>query len=259
VKLLGENSREINDIVTVITNVAYQTHRLALDAAVQAAMAGDNGKGFAAVASDIRRLAEQTKNQTGMIARVVRSVNVNIENVAASMQDTEKKTEEGTRVARQAGRALESIFDAVERQAGEIESIHKMATEQLHSSGSIVQTTQSLSKTTLESSDSTRAASQNMWRLSQLVEQLRASVEVFKLGEEQQQSYRGSGTVDAQRHGNMNVRRNPVSNPPGNYFPGEAQRTLANQQQKSGTQYHLAEVQSPGADGRQRNRPYRGQ
>jgi methyl-accepting chemotaxis protein len=255
VKLLGDNSREINEIVEVMTNVAYQTHRLALDASVQAAMAGDNGKGFAAVALDIRRLAEKTKNQVSMISHVVRSVNTNIENVAASMQDTEHKTAEGTRVARQAGRALELIFDAVERQAGEIESIHEMAMQQVQSSGSVVQTMQSLSKTTLESGDSTRAASQNMWRLSQLVAQLRTSVEVFKLREEQQQSY----IVDAQRHGSMDMRRNPVSNPLNGYFPGEVQRNLANQQQKSSSRYDLAESPSTGANGRQRNRPYRGQ
>jgi methyl-accepting chemotaxis protein len=259
VKLLGDNSREINEIVEVMTNVAYQTHRLALDAAVQAAMAGDNGKGFAAVATDIRRLSEQTKNQVGMIARVVRSVNENIENVAASMQDTEHKTAEGTRVARQASRALELIFDAVGRQAGEIESIHAMATQQAQSTSSVVQTMQSLSKTTLESGDSTRAASQNMWRLSQLVEQLRASVEVFKLRDERQPSY----MLDGQMAGGMNMRRNPVSNPLAGYIPGEVQRSsanqqqksgsrydLGNQQQKSGSRYDLAESPFPGVDGR---------
>ncbi len=239
VKLLGDNSREINEIVEVMTNVAYQTHRLALDAAVQAAMAGDNGKGFAAVATDIRRLSEQTKNQVGMIARVVRSVNENIENVAASMQDTEHKTAEGTRVARQAGRALELIFDAVERQAGEIESIHEMATQQAQSSSSVVQTMQSLSKTTLESGDSTRAASQNMWRLSQLVAQLRASVEVFKLGDEQQPPY----MVNGQMAGAVNGPRNPVSNPLVGYTSGEVQRSSANQQQKSDARYDLSKQQ----------------
>lgn len=185
VKLLGDNSREINDIVEVLSNVAYQTHRLALDAAVQAAMAGENGKGFAAVASDIRRLSEQTKNQTGMITRIVRTVNENIENAAVSMHETERETSEGTKLAQQARSALESIFSAVESQGKEIESINAMATQQLHSSGSVVKIMQSLSTTTEESSDSTRAASQNMWRLSRLVEQLRASVEVFKLREDQ--------------------------------------------------------------------------
>jgi methyl-accepting chemotaxis protein len=227
VKSLGENSREINDIVAVITNVAYQTNRLALDASVQAAMAGDNGKGFAAVASDIRRLSEQTKEHANRIARVVRTVNVNIDNVAASMQDTEQKTADGTRMAMQAGRALESIFDAVERQAGEIESINKMTIQQLNYSSSVVKTMHSLSKTTLESSDSTRSASQNMWGLAQLVERLRASVEVFKLREDQQQSH----LVQTQRSGPLQSRGNIPSGP---IYPRQAQYNSSSQPLKSG-------------------------
>ncbi|GHO94771.1 hypothetical protein KSF_048190 [Reticulibacter mediterranei] len=228
VKSLGENSREINDIVAIITNVAYQTNRLALDASVQAAMAGANGKGFAAVASDIRRLSEQTKEQANRIARVVRTVNVNIDNVAASMQDTEQKTADGTRMAMQAGRALESIFDAVERQAGEIESINKMTIQQLSYSSSIVNTMHSLSKTTLESSDSTRSASQNMWGLAQLVERLRASVEVFKLREDQQQSH----LVEAQRSGSLQSRGNIPSGP---IYQRQAQYNSGSQPLRSGS------------------------
>jgi methyl-accepting chemotaxis protein len=181
VKLLGESSREINDIVEVITNVAYQTNRLALDAAVQAAMAGDNGKGFSAVASDIRRLAEQTKNQAGRINSIVRTVNENIDNAGSAMHDTERETAEGTRHAQQAGAALGSIFEAVERQAQEIESINDMATQQLKSSSAVAQIMHRVSQDTQESSVGTRDASQNMWKLSQVVEQLRASVEAFKL------------------------------------------------------------------------------
>lgn len=277
VKSLGENSREINDIVEVISNVAYQTNRLALDASVQAAMAGDNGKGFAAVALDIRRLAEQTKDQAGRIARVVRTVNENIDNVAVSMQNTERKTADGTRMTLQAGRALDSIFDAVGRQASEIESINKMTTQQLHSSSSVVQTMQSLSKTTLESSDSTRAASQNMWRLSQLVEQLRASVEVFKLRKDQQQAF-----VAHAQQGTVSSQRNPTSNPLPGYrredsinsgslplksgpqyqqvsasqsLPGgsQYQRPRASQPLKSGPQYQFPEPQSQVTDMRQRS------
>ncbi|MBV9616321.1 MAG: HAMP domain-containing protein, partial [Ktedonobacteraceae bacterium] len=81
VQLLRDNSREIDNIVSVISSIAHHTNRLALDATIQAATAGANGTGFAAVASDIRRLAEQTKDQAGMIASLVRTVNENISNV----------------------------------------------------------------------------------------------------------------------------------------------------------------------------------
>src|SRR5579885_3221193 len=73
VDALGESSKEINNIVDAISQIAHQTNRLALDAAIQAAMAGENGKGFGAVAADIRRLAERAKEEAGSIARIVRT------------------------------------------------------------------------------------------------------------------------------------------------------------------------------------------
>src|SRR2546421_3263707 len=185
VQTLGERSREINNIVEVISSIAHQTNRLALDAAIQAAMAGENGKGFGAVAADIRRLAERAKDQASMIARIVRSVREDIGAAAVSMQDTERETSAGTQLTEEAGVALESIFTAVEHQGQEIETINQMAIQQLRSSSSVEQIMHGISETTQQSTLSTRAASQNMERLARLVEQLRASVEAFKLRENQ--------------------------------------------------------------------------
>ncbi len=181
VQALGDSSREIDSIVTVIANIAHQTNRLALDAAIQAAMAGDNGKGFGAVAADIRRLAERAKEQASQIARIVRSVREDIGAAAVSMQDTEHETSIGAQLAQEAGSALESIFSVVERQGREIESINQMATQQLQSSNTIVQIMHGVSDSTQRSSHSTRDAAQNMERLARLAEQLLASVEAFKL------------------------------------------------------------------------------
>lgn len=185
VQLLRDNSREINNIVSVISSIAHHTNRLALDATIQAATAGENGTGFAAVASDIRRLAEQTKSQAGMIASLVRTVNENISNVADSVRDTEHETANGTGRAQQAGKALDSIFDGVEHQAQAIESINTMVTQQSMLSKEVLQILQDVSEETHKNSDSTRDASQTMLRLTQLVEQLRASVGAFKLRDEQ--------------------------------------------------------------------------
>ncbi len=184
VQTLGERSREINEIVEVISSIAHQTNRLALDAAIQAAMAGENGKGFGAVAADIRRLAERSKDQVSMIGRIVRSVREDIGAVAISMQDTERETRTGSKLTQEAGVALESIFAAVEHQAHEIESINQMAMQQLQASSSVVRIMHGVSEATQQGSISTRQTSQNMERLSRLVEQLRASVEAFKLRED---------------------------------------------------------------------------
>jgi methyl-accepting chemotaxis protein len=183
VQTLGERSREINNIVEVIASIAHQTNRLALDAAIQAAMAGENGKGFGAVAADIRRLAERAKDQASMIARIVRSVREDIGAVAVSMRDTERETSIGAQLAQEAGSSLVSIFGVVERQAEEIEVINQMAAQQLQSSSAVVHIMQGVSDSTRESSSSTRIVAQNMERLARLAEQLLASVEAFKLRE----------------------------------------------------------------------------
>lgn len=193
VQTLGERSREIDEIVEAIASIAHQTNRLALDAAIQAAMAGENGKGFGAVAADIRRLAERAKDQAGMIARIVRSVREDIGAAAISMHDTERETAAGTRLTQEAGIALESIFAAVEHQAHEIEAINQVALNQLNSSSSVVQIMHEVSESTQQSGLNTREASQSMERLARLVEQLRSSVEAFKMRENQDYLMRKRG------------------------------------------------------------------
>jgi methyl-accepting chemotaxis protein len=185
VQTLGEHSRQINDVVEAIQSITHQTNRLALDAAIQAAMAGSNGKGFGAVAADIRRLAERSKEQADTIAQIVRSIREEIAAVAVSMQETQRETAVGTKLTQEAGIALESIFAAVEHQAREIENINQMGMQQLQSSSTIVQIMHTVSESTQQAGLSTREASQNMERLARLVEQLRASVEAFKLREDQ--------------------------------------------------------------------------
>jgi methyl-accepting chemotaxis protein len=183
-QILGEHSRQINEVVEVIQAIAHQTNRLALDAAIQAAMAGENGKGFGAVAADIRRLAERSKDQASLIAQIARSIREEINAVASSMQDTQRETTADTRLTQEAGLALESIFAAVEHQAREIDSINQMSMQQLQASSAVVQLMHGVSESTQQNSISTREASQNMERLERLVEQLRASVEAFKLRED---------------------------------------------------------------------------
>jgi methyl-accepting chemotaxis protein len=185
VHTLDERSREINEIVDVISGIAHQTNRLALDAAIQAAMAGENGKGFSAVAADIRRLAERTKEEASMITRTVRSVREEIGAVAQSMQDTEQQTAKGTHLTEETGIALESIFAAVEHQAHEIENISQMALQQLQAAHAVTQIMQKVSASTRQNSTNTHQASQSVEHLAHLVEQLRTSVAAFKLRDNQ--------------------------------------------------------------------------
>ena len=184
-QILEGHSREIDEIIEVISNIAHQTNRLALDAAIQAAMAGEDGKGFGAVAADIRRLAERSKDQTSMITRIVRNVREEISAVARSMQDTEREAASETHLAGEAGQSLETIFTAIEQQAHEIEYINQIAQRQLQSAHAVVQIMQCVTEYTRRSSRSTHDASRNMERLTRLVERLRTSVEAFKLRDNQ--------------------------------------------------------------------------
>lgn len=195
VQILGERSRQINEVVEAIQGIAHQTNRLALDAAIQAAMAGENGKGFGAVAADIRRLAERSRDQAGIIAQIIRSIREDIGAVAVSMQDTQRETGVGAHLTQEAGVALESIFAAVEHQAREIENINKMGMQQLQSASAVAQIMHTVSESTQQSSLNTREASENMERLARLAEQLRASVEAFKLREDMQQINTASGNL----------------------------------------------------------------
>jgi methyl-accepting chemotaxis protein len=217
VQALGESSREIENIVAVIASIAHQTNRLALDAAIQAAVAGENGKGFSAVAADIRRQAERAKDQASQIARIVRNVREDIGAAAASMQDTEQETAIGTQLAQKAGIALESIFSVVERQGREIENINQMATQQLQSSNTIVQIMQGVSDSTQRSSYSTHEAAQSMERLASLAEQLLTSVEAFKLRDNRNYSPPVSITVSMENQQDNSLAVGSVFRPNG--FP----------------------------------------
>lgn len=181
VQQLGERSREINDIVSVISDIAHYTNRLALDAAVQAAVAGENGKGFRIVAVDIRRLAEQTKEQTKIINRIIQGIREDIGAVAVSMSDTQRETVSGTNLVQGTGESLEKIFALVEQQAREIETINTMVRGLLQSSGHVTGIMQQVSQSTRQSSSSTRVVAQNMEHLAGLAKQLLASVEAFKI------------------------------------------------------------------------------
>src|SRR5262249_12282606 len=129
VQTLSERSEEIKNIVEVISTIAYQTNRLALDSAIQAALAGENGKAFAPIAANIRKLSEQTKDYAKLITRIVRSVHEDMVAATASMQRTEQETLQEVRLIQDVGEALNVIFASAERQAQETAAIHQMATQ----------------------------------------------------------------------------------------------------------------------------------
>ncbi|HEX4206592.1 MAG TPA: methyl-accepting chemotaxis protein [Ktedonobacteraceae bacterium] len=209
VQSLSERSREISSIVDVISSIAQQTNRLALDASIQAAMAGDHGQGFGAVADDIRRMAERAKQQSALVVQIVRNIREDISTAGLSMQETVRETASGTQIVHEVGNALEELFSAVEHQASEIEVTNQVAIQQLQSSNMIVQIMQRVSDVTQQNSAITRNITKQMERLAPLAGHLLASVDVFKLREDRHGVI--SENSSAQRQQALNRSSLPIS------------------------------------------------
>ncbi len=187
VKKLDEHSRDINEILSVLAGIAQQTNFFALEAASQAAIVGENGKGFSAVAADIQRLAERVKSQVASIVEIVNTLREGVHQTSVAMLVTEQKCSVGTLLTQNAGDALETIFASIERQAKEIASIHQMTTQQLQASSVVEHMIQNISGSAQQVNGQAREATWNVEALAHLVEALHNSVEVFALSEQNSQ------------------------------------------------------------------------
>ena len=181
IKRLGERSNEIGEIVRIIEDIADQTNLLALNAAIQSAMAGEHGRGFAVVADEIRLLAERSTESTKRIATLVKSIQGDTFEAVVAMEDSTQEVVKGSQLADEAGRALSSIYAAVERQAQMIESIARAANEQASVSENVAVAMGQISEITRQTNTGTQEAAVSVSYLSELADQLRASVATFRL------------------------------------------------------------------------------
>lgn len=183
IKRLGERSNEISEIIRIIEDIADQTNLLALNAAIQSAMAGEHGRGFAVVADEIRLLAERSTESTKRIETLVKSIQGDTYEAVVAMEDSTQEVVKGSSLADDAGRALNSIYAAVERQAQMIEDIARAANEQAQVSENVAIAMGEISETTRQTNSGTQEASMSVSYLSELADQLRASVSTFRLPE----------------------------------------------------------------------------
>ena len=181
IKRLGERSNEIGEIVRIIEDIADQTNLLALNAAIQSAMAGEHGRGFAVVADEIRLLAERSTESTKRIATLVKSIQGDTFEAVVAMEDSTQEVVKGSQLADEAGRALSSIYAAVERQAQMIEDIARAANEQASVSENVAVAMGQISEITRQTNTGTQEAAVSVSYLSELADQLRASVSTFRL------------------------------------------------------------------------------
>ena len=182
IKRLGESSLEIGNIVQIIDDIADRTSILALNASIQAAMAGEAGHGFAVVADEVQRLADNSSNSTKQIEVLVKSIQNEIKEVSNRIDEGINKVVQGSKLADGAHAKLQEI-DKVSSYLGElIESITEVTTNQVQISETISQTMKDVGEISRESSLSSQDTAASMNVLSRTARDLRSAVEVFKVG-----------------------------------------------------------------------------
>lgn len=184
IKRLGESSQEIGDIVGLINDIADQTNILALNAAIQASMAGDAGRGFAVVADEVQRLAERSATATKQIESLVKTIQNDTNEAVISMEQTTSEVVRGARLAQDAGVALEEIETVSANLAELIQNISNAARQQASSAGHISNTMNVIQEITSQTSAGTNATAKSIGNLSELATELNESVSGFTLPEE---------------------------------------------------------------------------
>ena len=181
IKRLGESSQEIGDIVSLIDDIADQTNILALNAAIQASMAGDAGRGFAVVADEVQRLAERSSSATKQIETLVRAIQNDTNEAVISMEQTTTEVVRGARLAQDAGVALEEIEGVSKVLAALVESITNAAKQQAALGQQISATMTVIQQTTTQTTSGTAATAQSMGNLAKMASEMRRSVSGFTL------------------------------------------------------------------------------
>ncbi len=184
IKGLGERSLEIGAIIEVINEIATQTNLLALNAAIEAARAGEQGKGFAVVADEVRKLAERAARATKDITGLIKGIQVETSEAVTVMEEGTREVEEGTKLADQAGAALREIEQIVKQTAGLVTDITSAAGDQVKMTESVASSMDSILKQTQETSHGVQETVATIGKLAELSKRLTDAIGRFKLGKD---------------------------------------------------------------------------
>ena len=184
IKGLGERSLEIGAIIEVINEIATQTNLLALNAAIEAARAGEHGKGFAVVADEVRKLAERAARATKDITGLIKGIQVETSEAVTVMETGTREVEEGTKLADQAGAALREIEQIVKQTSNLMTDITGAAGDQVKSTESVVHTMDNISQLTQETAHGVQETVATISNLADLTRRLSDAIGRFKLGKE---------------------------------------------------------------------------
>jgi twitching motility protein PilJ len=181
IKRLGESSQEIGEIVELISDITEQTNVLALNAAIQAASAGEAGRGFSVVAEEVQRLAERSADATKQIAAIVKTIQSDTHDTVAAMEVSTQGVVEGAKLSDAAGQTLAEIGDVSKKLAGLIADISSATQNQAESTALVAETMQDIKTISLQTSSGTQQTADSIGGMKQLAHDLKNSVAGFKL------------------------------------------------------------------------------
>ena len=181
IKRLGESSQEIGEIVELISDITEQTNVLALNAAIQAASAGEAGRGFSVVAEEVQRLAERSADATKQIAAIVKTIQSDTHDTVAAMEVSTQGVVEGAKLSDAAGQTLAEIGDVSKKLAGLIADISSATQSQAESTAKVAETMQDIKSISAQTSSGTQQTAESIGGMKQLAQDLKNSVAGFKL------------------------------------------------------------------------------
>ncbi len=181
IKRLGESSQEIGEIVELISDITEQTNVLALNAAIQAASAGEAGRGFSVVAEEVQRLAERSGEATKQIGAIVKTIQADTQDAVAAMEKSTMGVVEGAKLSDAAGQALTEIDHVTKNLAQLIQTISSATQTQASATNKVAQNMQDILEITRQTTRGTQQAAGSIRDLAAVAQELKSSVSGFKL------------------------------------------------------------------------------
>lgn len=178
---LEAQSKNISSIINVIKEISDQTNLLALNAAIEAARAGEQGRGFAVVADEVRKLAERTGRSTQEITAMIEKIQIGTVHAVSSMEATVKKVAEGEALTQQAGNSISQINSGAQQVLVAVNEISAAMQKESTASGQIAKDIEEISKMSQENNLVIQESSKTAMRLEQLSATLQSAVSHFKL------------------------------------------------------------------------------